>query len=74
MKKKIFFITLIELIVASLYFYIALPPLNISSSEFWSFIIFLLAVLLVLITISNFTGNFKTIFKSLLILGILLKI
>ena len=62
--KKIFYITLIELLVAFLYFYIALPPININSSEFWSFIIFLLAVLLVLITLFNFTGNFKSIFTK----------
>jgi len=62
--KKIFLITIIELIVGFIYFYVALPPLNISSAEFWSFVIFLLAILLVLVTIFNFTGNIKTIFTK----------
>ena len=64
MKKKIFFITLIELIVGFIYYYIALPPINISSNDFWSFVIFLLAILLILVTLSNFTGDFKTIFTK----------
>lgn len=64
MKKKIFLITVIELIVMSIYYYIALPPINISSSEFWSFIIFALAILIGLITLSNFTGNFKEVFNK----------
>ena len=60
--KKTILIAIIELAIASIYYYIALPPINISSNDFWSFIIFLLAVLLVLITISNFAGNLKDIF------------
>lgn len=64
MKKKIFLITIIELVVIFIYYYIALPPINISSSEFWSFIIFALAILIGLITLSNFTGNIRQVFNK----------
>ena len=64
MKKRILFITLIEFIVATVYYYVALPPINISSPEFWKFIILLLAILTVLITFANFSFDFKTIFAQ----------
>lgn len=64
MKKKVFIITIIELLVMSIYYYIALPPINISSSEFWSFIIFGLAVLTGVITLSNFTGSIRQVFNK----------
>ena len=41
--------------VALIYYYVALPPINPNTHEFWSFVIFLLAVLLVLVTLFNFT-------------------
>ena len=64
MKKKIFFITLIELLVASIYYYIALPPINITSREFWSFVMLLLVLLTLLITLVNFSFDFKTMFTT----------
>ena len=64
MKKRIFLIPIIELMVALIYYYVALPPINPSTNEFWSFVIFLLAVLLVLVTLFNFTGNLKEIFTK----------
>ena len=34
----------ITLVVGLLYFYFALPPINITSYAFWSFLVFLIAV------------------------------
>lgn len=44
MKKRILFPSIITIIIMALYFYIVLPPINISSMAFWSFVIFSLAI------------------------------
>jgi len=64
MKKRIALITLIELIVLIIYYYFVLPPINITSLEFWKFIIFSLAILTGLIVISNISGSITTIIKG----------
>ena len=64
MKKKIIFSILIEIIVMSLYYYIVLPPINITSPDFWSFVIFFLVSLLIIITLNNLTGGIKSIFTK----------
>ena len=64
MKKKIIFSILIELIVMSLYYYIVLPPINMTSPDFWSFVIFFLVSLLIIITLNNLTGGIKSIFTK----------
>ena len=42
--KKLIFSTIITLIVAAVAFYIVLPPLNIQSTDFWSFLTFIIVV------------------------------
>ncbi|MBQ3020723.1 MAG: hypothetical protein IJD92_00695 [Bacilli bacterium] len=64
MKKRILLIILIQAIVMSCYYYLVLPPINITSSAFWSFIVFSLAILVGLLTLNNFTGGLKTIFNK----------
>ena len=64
MKKKILFICIIEILVLGIYYYIALPPLNISSPLFWSFIMFGLAILTGLIFLTNVSGGITTLIKG----------
>lgn len=64
MKKKIILISLIEIVVMAIYYYIALPPINITSGAFWRFIIFGLAILLLLIFLSSVTGGITTIISG----------
>jgi len=61
MKKRMFLIILIEVIVMSLYYYVTLPPINISSMEFWQFIIFGLALFVGLNILSTITNGVKKI-------------
>lgn len=44
MKRNIILSTIITLIVAFLYFYLFLPPINVTSLQFWFYIAFLLFV------------------------------
>lgn len=64
MKLRIALITLIELIIMSIYYYFVLPPLNITSPAFWRFIIFSLMILFVLILLSNVSGSITTVIKG----------
>lgn len=64
MKKKIVFSILIEIIIMALYYYIVLPPINISSPEFWSFIILFLVTLIILIIFNTITGGIKSLFNK----------
>ena len=57
---------LITLVVAFIYFYIFLPPLNVHASEFWAFIIIIYLLYLVLSLVSfvgyaSLKGNLTTI-------------
>ena len=64
MKLRIALITLIEIIILSIYFYFVLPPINVTSPAFWRFIIFGLAILTGLIVLSNISGSVKTLIKG----------
>ena len=48
MKKKIIINIAITLLIAAISFYIFLPPLNITSPEFWTFAIFMYCIYLLL--------------------------
>ena len=48
MKKKIIINIVITLLIAAISFYIFLPPLNITSPEFWTFAIFMYCIYLLL--------------------------
>lgn len=54
MKKKVFSI-LITLITGFIYYYIALPAINISNMEFWIFVIFLIIIYTITSSISSLT-------------------
>lgn len=65
-NKGLIINSLITLVVAHLYFYLFLPPLNIHAMEFWVFIIIIYLLFLVLNLISfvgyaTLKGDFKTI-------------
>ena len=53
MKKRILFTIIITLLVMLIYYYFVLPPINISSMAFWSFVIFSLAVFVGSYILSN---------------------
>ena len=61
MKKRTFIIVLIDLLLATLYYYIVLPPINLHSPMFWEFIIFILAIT----TILNIILGLKTAVNDL---------
>ena len=42
--KRIILSAIITLVVVAVGFYVTLPPLNIHSAEFWSFLIFAIVV------------------------------
>lgn len=53
MRKSTGFIVLIDLIITFLFYYFALPPLNISSPEFWLFIFFISIIIFISIILSS---------------------
>lgn len=53
MKKRNILSIIITLVVGLIIYFIQLPPLNITSMEFWSFILLILAVYLFLNTVSR---------------------
>jgi len=64
MKKRIALISLVEVFVIATYYYLVLPPINITSPAFWRFIIFSLAILTGLIILTNISGSVTTIIKG----------
>ena len=65
-NKSIIINLIITLVVAFLYFYVFLPPINIHAFEFWVFIILIYLLYLTLSLISfvgyaSFKGDFKTV-------------
>lgn len=64
MKKGMFLIILIEVIVMSLYYYIMLPPINLTSMEFWQFVIFGLALFVGLNILSTITNGVRKIING----------
>lgn len=64
MKKRMFLIILIEVIVMALYYYIMLPPINLTSMEFWQFIIFGLAIFVGLNILSTITNGVRKIING----------
>jgi len=64
MKKRMLFIILIEVIVMSLYYYIMLTPINLTSIEFWQFIIFGLAIFVGLNIVSTITNGVRKIING----------
>lgn len=60
MKKKIISVVLTILVLAIMY-YIWLPPLNLSSFDFWLFLLFTILVYFVISTLSEFSINDKVI-------------
>lgn len=64
MKRKILIISIIEILVLGIYYYFALPPINITSPLFWSFVMFGLAILTGLIFITNVSGGITTLIKG----------
>lgn len=43
MKKGFIFVAIVQILFMGLYYYIALPPINVHSMEFWSFVMISLA-------------------------------
>lgn len=70
MNKRVGLIIILEILIVSVYYYFMLPVINFSSIEFWSFIIFILGTLTVLMFIFgrykvNNRINFKSMLRSL---------
>ena len=59
MKKRIFSSVILTLLVMAIYYYFALPAINISSMSFWSYIIFSLAVFVGSYILTNFGKAIK---------------
>lgn len=53
MNKKILFSSLITIGVGAIYYYFILPPINITSVDFWNFIVILLIVFLTTSSVSS---------------------
>ena len=60
MAKRVLFSILTTLIIGSVGYYIALPPVHIKSTEFWGFLLFIAIVFLV----SFFFSSLKTFLKK----------
>lgn len=60
MAKRLVFSILSTLIIGSVGYYIALPPVHIKSTEFWGFLLFIVIVFLV----SFFFSSLKTFLKT----------
>ena len=58
MKKKIFFIAMWLLFVAGLY-YVMLPPVNVHSQFFWTFVLFVMIIPAILLNIGYRLTNIK---------------
>ncbi|WP_310603475.1 CvpA family protein [Anaerosporobacter sp.] len=58
--KNIVLVTLLVLIVGFIYYYIALPPINIHAQGFWYFIISVLAITTVICLITTAIKNVKS--------------
>ncbi len=58
--KNIVLVVLLVLVVGFIYYYIALPPINIHAQGFWYFIISLLAIVTVICLISTAIKNVKS--------------
>ena len=73
-KKWIAALVVIVLIFAAIYYYIALPAINIHNPELWKFVLFVLVIAFALYALPkttftgdrrhpvNFSGNYKTTF------------
>lgn len=74
MKKRILYTVLLTLLVMAVYYYFVLPPINISSMAFWSFVIFALAVFTGAYILTGVTSlkqiNYKRIDKPSKIISI----
>lgn len=57
--KNIFLISLLVLVVGFIYYYIALPPINIHAKGFWFFIISVLVIVTILCLIGTVITNAK---------------